>query len=930
MKNILMCFLFLFIGLTNYGQENSFIAGQDYFEGEAILKIKSKYASFCLNERVMIKEIAEFLESNDIVAEKMFPNKTSLNEKTHKKGFVDLSTIYKLNFNKETDVLKINSAIKKFESVQYIEPNFINRLTFDPSDPLNNQQWYLDAVDLYNAWDIEKGDTNVVIGIVDAGSDMDHPDMINNYALNRNDPINGIDDDQDGFIDNFNGWDVANNDNDPNLSLSGHGINVAGIASAGTDNLIGISGCGYNSRLLIVRIDDERTAQLTAAYQGIVYAADHGAFIISNSWGSHAYSEFAQEIVNYAAINQGALVIAATGNDGAERRFYPAAYDNVLAVGSTIEGDTVKATSNYGYWTDIFAPGENMLTTNAIGGYGINGGTSMAAPVVAGIASLVKSKYPNYTAKQVAEQLLNSADNIEALNDARYSGKIGSGRVNAFQALNNTNKPGIEFQNIAVTDNGDNQFLPGETIQISGDFFNHLDNARNVSVEIVELSNNLNPLQTNLLFGELLSGQFKSNTQNPFLFRLKEISGFNQRVEIEVRISADNYFKKQRFSFFVNSNYITIKENDLEVSLTANGRMGYSDASNELGVGLRYLDGNSILFEGGFAIGNSPNYLANTFRSDQGTDNDFMIADNIEIVETSQSALKTTTMFNDLPISNTEQLAIINNNYFYNQDNLKSTIITTYGIKNSSGNDLNELYGGLIMDWDIWNFASNKVGYDSKRKMGISFATDTNLYCGIKLLTENVKAIHYAIDNTSGAQDGVNLIDGFTDQEKYLVLSTNRDSAGTINPGGNDIIDVNSVGPFNLEQNEIQSISYAIIIANSLKELEESADTAQAYYHRFSLGSVTFSTPTFSNNVLVFPNPVANSLNLNLNLRHDQLLDFQIYDMQGRLVWEISNRLYSRGNHLVSEELNSLKSGVYLLQINGQNLEFKNKFVLSR
>ena len=142
------------------------------------------------------------------------------------------------------------------------------------------------------------------------------------------------------------------------------------------------------------------------------------------------------------------------------------------------------------------APGDNMLTTNAIGGYGVNGGTSMAAPIVAGIAGLVKAQFPNYTWQQVTEQIINNGNNIDAFNDPIYAGKLGAGRVNAFLAVSDSSKPGILFQNNTISDNNDETFVIGDTLRIAGTFMNWLKDASNVSVNISTINNKLQPLNT--------------------------------------------------------------------------------------------------------------------------------------------------------------------------------------------------------------------------------------------------------------------------------------------------------------------------------------------------------------------------------------------------------------------------------------------------
>ena len=207
--------------------------------------------------------------------------------------------------------------------VEYAEPRYIPELLYEPNDPSTGSQYYLGKIQAYDAWDIAQGDTNTVIAIVDTGMDMDHGDLIYNIAYNTDDPLDGTDNDNDGFVDNFRGWDMGDNDNFPQNEMNEHGTLCAGLASADTDNGIGIAGPGFKCRLLPVKIQDSDSL-LTRSYEGIVYAAEQGAQIISCSWGDTHYARFEQDMVSYAAINKDALVVAACGNDNNIRNFYPA------------------------------------------------------------------------------------------------------------------------------------------------------------------------------------------------------------------------------------------------------------------------------------------------------------------------------------------------------------------------------------------------------------------------------------------------------------------------------------------------------------------------------------------------------------------------------------------------------------------------------
>jgi len=925
----LIYFLCFTLALGSLAAQNK--TNISFFKGEIIVKIKSKYADKCNKSAIAIPSLYQFTKENKIYqTEKIFPNHKRVKEKTLQNNWVDLSTIYKFYFDENLDPYKIIQQLQKEESIEYAELSYEDQLTYSPSDTANYRQWYLNAIKAYEAWDIEQGDTSVVIAIVDTGSDMDHDDLIDDYAYNYNDPINGIDDDNDGFIDNFRGWDVANNDNNPNLSLGSHGMNCAGIASASTDNTTGISGCGFNTKILTVRIDEEVTGRLIASYQGIVYAADHGAFIINNSWGSNTYSNFSQDIVNYAAINKGALVIGAVGNFGEEKRFYPAAYENILSVGATIEGDTVKAESNFGYWVDIMAPGETMYTTADNNGYNINGGTSMAGPVVAGVAALVKSHFPNYTAEQVKQQLLNSADNIDAINDQKYRNKVGAGRINALKAITQTNLPGIVFENRQISDGGYNLLSSGDVITISGDFVNHLAEATNVNVSIREMGNKVELIESNFSLGTIAAGTSSYIGAKPFKLKIKEGLAINETLEMEVLIVADNYEKKQYFSFIINPDYLTVSENDLTVTLTSNGAIGFSGSNNDLGDGIKLLDGNTLLYEGGFIVGNSANYIPNRFRGDGSNDFDFSILQSIQVDAPLKADFETSALFNDANYSNGGKLKILQKNYFFTNAKNKRSTIYVFALQNTSDQKMEDLYAGMIMDWDIRSYQRNKVDYDSQRKMGISFSTDTALYCGVKVLTEDIGVTHYAIDNTSNSSGGVNTLDGFSDAEKFQVISTNRAKAGQNSAQGNDIMDVNTIGPFSLDPNETKTVSFAVIVASSIGELNIEADANQEMFDSKGLTNLEIpkNIPT-TKNIRLYPNPTNTNLNIELTLDEFASLDLEVYDSFGKLVIQQKSKNYFSGVHLIQLNSLQLKTGVYFLEIKNDKFNFQNKFVVA-
>jgi thermitase len=278
-----------------------------------------------------------------------------------------------------------------------------------PDDQRYAEQWGPRKIGAEYAWSTERGESSVLIAVVDTGINYTHPDM-SNY-------ISG-------------GYDWVNGDDDPDDD-HGHGTHCAGIAAATIDNTLGIAGISQ-SRIMAEKVLDSRgsgTSSITAA--AICHAADNGADVISMSLGADGPSQIVEEACRYAW-EKGCVLVAASGNDGATRVIYPAAYDTVIAVGSVGETGTRSSFSNYGTNLDLVAPGESILSTMPGNTYGLKSGTSMACPHVSGVAALLLSRYPSMSNLEVRNRLVETADDLGATGkDTQH----GYGLVNAFAAL---------------------------------------------------------------------------------------------------------------------------------------------------------------------------------------------------------------------------------------------------------------------------------------------------------------------------------------------------------------------------------------------------------------------------------------------------------------------------------------------------------------
>ena len=355
--------------------------------------------------------------------------------------------VYEIKFDESVAIHDLMRDIAAHPDVAFSERVPIERISFNPSDPsvAAGEMWHLGKVNAYQAWDIATGLPDITIAVVDDALKITHEDLIGNLWVNPGEIAgNGIDDDNNGYIDDIHGYDLADNDNNPNppswatsASFS-HGTHTGGIAAAVTNNGLGVASVSFGAKLMAVKCTRDATTNTSIiqyGWQGVQYAINSGADVISLSWGGTGSSSIYQNIIN-AARAEGIIIVASAGNAGSPTPFYPAAYDNVIAVAASTSGDQKASYSNYGSWISIIAPGSQIKScvANNNAAYGYKSGTSMSAPLVAAACGLILSHNPTLTPAQVESALYASADNIDALNSG-YVGMMGAGRLNIHNAL---------------------------------------------------------------------------------------------------------------------------------------------------------------------------------------------------------------------------------------------------------------------------------------------------------------------------------------------------------------------------------------------------------------------------------------------------------------------------------------------------------------
>lgn len=315
--------------------------------------------------------------------------------------------------------------------------NRVIRIAKTPNDPDLSSLYGLTRMAAPYAWEYTTGSRDVVVAVVDTGVNYNHPDLSANILTNSGEiPGNGIDDDANGYIDDYYGYDFALGDSDPNDEFS-HGSHCAGIIGGVGDNGLGVVGINWSVGILPVRVlDADGYGTEGGVAAGIMYAASRGADVISLSLGGVGESPTIDSAIAYAA-TQGSLVVAAAGNSSNDNDitpFFPAGstLDNVIAVAASDSSDGLAYFSNYGLTSvDVAAPGVSILSTVLGTSFAFYSGTSMATPYVSGLAALIKSANPSLGYADLRSIIFSTVDAHPGL-----QGKISTGgRVNANMAV---------------------------------------------------------------------------------------------------------------------------------------------------------------------------------------------------------------------------------------------------------------------------------------------------------------------------------------------------------------------------------------------------------------------------------------------------------------------------------------------------------------
>jgi alpha-tubulin suppressor-like RCC1 family protein len=538
-----------------------------------------------------VNAASEVKKAGVLNLEPMFPktNKLVASSTTSSRYQDNLSKWHVAKISEGTDVMQLIAKLKKIRGVAAVEPDYerkIEELDIPDitTDPSMGEQWYLDKLGIKEAREYLKGQNispggnrNIVVAVIDTGVDYKHEDLSANIWTNPGEIAgNRYDDDGNGFVDDIHGvstvGDRYSGDKPEPMDDHGHGTHVAGIIAAQGNNGIGGVGVAYNVQVMPIKAA-QSSGILTSSdiAQAIYYAVEKGADVINMSFGGYNRSTLEEDALQVAFGTS--VLVAAAGNSGLPNRpypiigkdMYPAAYPWVLGVMAERQfpaqnGDNLTGFSNWDYIAqdsheyEVMVPGEDIYSTLPGNKYAKWDGTSMAAPIVSGIAALVRSKFTDkdvYSSRFIMGQIASTGVSKQGIT---YNPKLPPTfhqEANAFNALSNTPKPSLSYvehylfdsKSISPQNDGDGVVDAGETIDIGMIIRNQWGKADNVQVKIDSLGSGgmSDPYATFIIDGVDYGavGNFATD-DNGFIYTNDAVTGVAHPFRIKIADDAPN------------------------------------------------------------------------------------------------------------------------------------------------------------------------------------------------------------------------------------------------------------------------------------------------------------------------------------------------------------------------------------------------------
>lgn len=843
-----------------------------------------------------------------------------------------------------TSIEKCLAALRSHPDVVTVERLPVYTVVGMPNDTLAPRQYHLALVQAFQAWDELPADSTVVIGIVDTGIERTHDDLrdvmytnpgeTGTDAKGRDKRSNGIDDDGNGFVDDFQGWDfvsgsdTANGDNDPSPG-NPHGTHVGGTAGASINNIVGGAGVAAHVRLMPVKIgaDDQFSRTVSNTADGILYAASNNAAVINCSFGASSQT-FADVSVINEATSLGALIICAAGNDGVDQAFYPAAYPACLSVAATDANDRLTSFSNIHRTIDVAAPGKAILATYPNNSYESLDGTSMASPIVTATAAMVRLTHPTFTPEQVHATIKASATNVDTLNLA-FVGRMGTGRVNAFEAARSVPRSWASISSVEFTDSdGDGLYEPGEDIHAHITIKNILQPLRapvlHVSSATFDVALIIAP--DSITLPAFATGEERA-VQQDIIISLPLNTPQNSTIELLcTMVDSTTTVLREIIGFNANPTYRTIAENDISVTVNSSGNFAFNDyPNNDQGTGFSFRDQDGLLFESGLMIGTSSSNVSNVVRGfdPHVKDTSFHTINVINIRRDSvPSGLRAVTMYSDSSDVAPSGVVVHQQVFQSNDDSVRNVITTCYDITNVTSTTIGNAYAALFFDWDIGRSgAYNQVQWDYPTGAGMQANVAENglPIVGVSMVSPYITNF-YAIDNPGHSDVNVGIYDDFVRSEKWYMMTNG------INRTKSSVTDASMViggGPFSIAPGETTQICFVIGAGATYDELASGLTAGRARAQSMGLNAIPYQRIADQDQIIhvangptLQPGPTT----VKYSIHRTAMVTLDLVDLFGRSVATYRESLDPAGIYEFEISIPNVAAGNYFLRLHGSNI----------
>lgn len=808
---------------------------------------------------------------------------------------------------------------KKYSDIEIAEPYYLQKIqAYTPNDSrVSSQETILKQIRAKEAWEIEKGDSNIVIGISDNAIQQTHPDLKNNIATNVKEKLSGNDDDGNGYIDDYQGynfdggtkgefyWDTFAN------STDNHGTFTSGIAGADFDNNLGVAGIGGRSKIFPIRISSKDIGDRYTAYgyESIIYAGVRKFKVLNCSWGlEKRYSAIEQSIIDYAVANDVAIV-ASAGNlesgQGTMTKFYPAGYKGVLGVGVVTNTDGEASISSLGSHCRIMSPASGNYTTDLDFGqdnpYSFTTlYTSFSAPVVSGAVAIARAKYPKLNAIQAIEFVRQSTDDIS---DKRFDYKrIVPGRLNMLKMVTTDpmSIPGIVIDDVKFYDNTgaeQNRFFLGDTVFVELNIRNVLGNANGLNfnlsladpefkvIDVLDSSRNNISLTTN-----------ESMTLGKFEYVIVNQYDGNLTMRLDIK-GKDGYKDFLLFDYKNISEIATFENSRIKFSVGDHGTFGFGQGS-ALGTreGFGFIDKNygDGLYKSGVFI--TENDKSTVVSFDFGSKDSKFHSLKPFYKPKNTASIITADPFNDTKAKIDETIELPKYSPWV-RIKLDLTDSAALGSQYSIGYDF---------DWDVgieFQYSSNNTNFlESARPSNIPTEKFAAIYTGNIFTSQVFGTAMYSDESDAFAQAGGYESGASSFNTEFLINSLR---SGKIDITKNDTDIFNIIGMrYNDNFNIYQTKTCYLCVAAA-------ADTSLLSSYLKDCASGTTSVGSKYEESVVY-NSADNSFQMNDN----EYMQSEIYDLRGAKIFSTDKNRF---------DLNNLNQGIYLVKI-----EFKDRFLIKK